>query len=274
MIGTLLDGGVNVIDTAASYPGSEEFLGEHLSRRRKEFVLISKCGTKIPESDALPWSAELIATSIDRSLRLLKTDHIDVMLLHSCGLQTLEHGEAIEALAKVRNAGKIHFAGYSGDNEAAAFAAALPDVAVVETSISIVDQVNIEMVLPVARKHDVGVIAKRPIANAAWKGVAAQPGMYQDYAKPYVERFEQMKLNVRDLGYGSMPAEQAWPEIALRFAISFPEVSTAIVGTTNAHNAARNLEYIAKGPLPDNVLTRLREAFRIADPNGHWHGQT
>ena len=91
-----------MIDTAASYPGSERFIGEHLSHRRNEFVLISKCGSKIPESDASPWSEKLVSDTVDRALRLLKTDRIDVMLLHSCDLETLKNGEAIGALAKAR----------------------------------------------------------------------------------------------------------------------------------------------------------------------------
>ena len=68
---------------------------------------------------------------------------VDVMLLHSCDLATLQKGEALGALVKARDAGKIRFAGYSGDNEAAAWAAAHPDIAVLETSISIADQRNI-----------------------------------------------------------------------------------------------------------------------------------
>src|SRR4051812_26515692 len=56
VVSQLLDAGMNLIDTAASYPGSEEFLGEHFSKRRKDFVLVSKCGQKIPESEGLAWS--------------------------------------------------------------------------------------------------------------------------------------------------------------------------------------------------------------------------
>src|SRR4051794_26029558 len=123
VVNQLLDAGVNLIDTAASYPGSEEFLGQHFAPRRRDFVLVSKCGQKIPEADAPAWSAATIAATVDRALRLLKTDVIDVMLLHSCELDTLKKGEAVAALAKARDAGKIKFAGYSGDNEAAAYAA-------------------------------------------------------------------------------------------------------------------------------------------------------
>src|SRR5438552_15743784 len=60
MINDLLDAGMNVIDTAASYPGSEQFIGEHFSHRRKDYVLVTKLGRKIPESDAEDWSETLV----------------------------------------------------------------------------------------------------------------------------------------------------------------------------------------------------------------------
>ena len=69
------------------------------------------------------------------------------------------------ALAKARAAGKIRFLGYSGDNDAAAYAAGLPEVDVLEMSINICDQANLETALPAARKRDLGVLVKRPIAT-------------------------------------------------------------------------------------------------------------
>jgi aryl-alcohol dehydrogenase-like predicted oxidoreductase len=273
LIESLLDAGVNLIDTAASYPGSEEFIGEHLSHRRGDFVLVSKCGTRLPEIDAPPFSADLVSRTVDRALRLLKTDSLDVMLLHSCDLPTLMKGEALGALVEARDAGKIKFAGYSGDNDAAAYAASLPDVAVVQTSISVVDQVNIDRALPVAAEENVGVMAKRPIANAAWKELSQQPGMYQGYAKEYTERFGKLSLTPFELGFPGDPAA-AWPEIAIRFTLSFPQVSTAIIGTTNPENARRNIAYVEKGPLPAEAVAKIRDAFRRADPRGEWKGQT
>src|SRR6185312_5665153 len=124
IINILLDSGVNVIDTAASYQGSEDLIGNAVSSRRSEYVLISKCGQAFPDLPGAAWSAEVITATVDRALRRLKTDHLDVMLLHSCELATLKKGEAIAALAKARDAGKIRFAGYSGDNDAGAYAAA------------------------------------------------------------------------------------------------------------------------------------------------------
>ena len=192
------------------------------------------------------------------------------MLLHSCSLEVLERGEAVAALAKAREQGKIRFAGYSGDNEAAAYAAMLADIAVIETSISIADQINIRTVLPVAKQHDVAVIAKRPIANAAWKDPSQQPGVYAGYSRQYTERLQKMALEPSHVG---LPADD-WAEMALRFTLSFPEVSTAIIGTTNPSNAKRNLEVAGRGPLPKDAVAKIQAAFHHADPVGSWRGLT
>jgi aryl-alcohol dehydrogenase-like predicted oxidoreductase len=271
VINQLLDAGVNLIDTAASYPSSEVFLGQRFAHRRKEFVLVSKCGQKNPESNTSPWAAETITATVDRALKQLQTDHVDVMLLHSCDLKVLQKGEALGALVKARDAGKIRFAGYSGDNQAAAYAATLPDIAVIETSISIADQINIDLVLPKTIENKIGVLAKRPIANSAWRD--SLPGMYANYAKVYVDRLSKMKLDPASLGV-SGPAETAWPEIALRFTLSQSGVHTAIIGTTNPENASANIDHAKKGPLSAAAVKQIRDAFLAADPDKKWTGQT
>jgi len=275
ILNLILDRGVNVIDTAASYEGSEEMIAEAIGHRRKDFVLISKCGGSLPDMDAPAWSAELIRKTVDRSLRRLRTDRLDVMLLHSCDLQTLQKGEALSALAEAHKAGKVRWPGYSGDNEAAAWAAGRAEIAVIETSINIADQVNIDLVLPKTRAANIGVLAKRPIANAAWKPLNSQPGLYQGYAKTYTDRFAKMKLSPEEFGFKGKP-EEVWPEIALRFTISIEGVHSAIIGTTRPENAERNIQYAQKGPLPPDVVKKIRFAFEKgqAAAGGGWHGQT
>jgi aryl-alcohol dehydrogenase-like predicted oxidoreductase len=269
----MLDAGVNLIDAASNYPGAEEMIAETVGRRREEYVVVSKCGPKLQDLDERVWSAELITKTVDRSLRLLRTDRLDVMLLHSCDLKTLQKGEALEALVRARDAGKVRFVGYSGDNEAAEYAAGLPDVAVIETSINLVDQVNIDTVLPKAVANDIGVLAKRPVANAAWKDLEQQPGMYKSYAKTYTDRLAKMGLKPAELGIAG-PPEQAWPELALRFTLSQPGVHCAIIGTTNPDNARANIAAAEKGPLPPEAVRMIREAFHQADPQRTWTGQT
>ena len=271
LINDLLDNGVNLIDTAASYPGSEEFLGEYFSARRNDFILVSKCGYTVPPgASGKLWSEELILTTIDHSLKALKTTHLDVMLLHSCDLQTLQKGEAFGALLKAKQAGKIRHAGYSGDNQAAAYACELPECDIIQTSISYADQNNIEAVLPLASKNNIGVIAKRPIANAAWLGLEGRGGIYVNYVKEYVRRHNALGITPRDAGL----TDSDWPEFALRFTLSFPEISTAIVGTTNPKNAMMNLKYVDKGELSRDQIQNIRSKFRSAPGSVDWHGQT
>jgi aryl-alcohol dehydrogenase-like predicted oxidoreductase len=234
-------------------------------------VLITKCGQKIPESDTPDWSYETVTRSVDRALRLLKTDFLDVMLLHTCNLETLKKGDALRGLVDAKKSGKIRNAGYSGDNDTVAWAAAQSDVSVVEMSLNIVDQINFDVALPVAKEHNVGVIAKRPIANAAWKKIDDQPGMYRSYAADYTERFKKLGLKLSDVGYNDAD-QQAWAEVALRFTLSFPAIHTAIIGTTNAKNAEANMIAAGKGPLADQAVQKIRDAFHRADPKRQWQG--
>ena len=271
ILNLMLDSGVNLVDTGASYPGSEQLIAKAIGHRRAEFVLVSKCGGKLPDlADEKAWSPTLIAKTVDRSLKNLNTDHLDVMLLHSCDLKTLKDGGVVEELVKAREAGKVRFVGYSGDNDAAVYAAGLDDVAVIETSINITDQANIDKVLPVTRVRNIGVLAKRPIANACWKDLSEQQGLYKTYAKTYTDRLAKMKLTLADLGF----AAGDWPEVALRFTLSQPGVHCAIIGTQNPDNARGNVALAEKGPLPADVVQKIRDAFHAADTDGKWAGQT
>ncbi len=265
VLGELFDHGVNLIDTAAMYPGSEPVIGRSIEPVRDELVLVSKCGPALDGDDepvkGKAWSAPLIRKTVDRSLRRLRTDYLDVCLLHSCERSVLEKGEALGALGELRDAGKVRFIGYSGDNDAAAYAAEQDEVTVVEMSVNICDQANLETVLPICRQRDVGVLAKRPIANAAWRDPENQPGMYREYARPYAERFRVMNIRPADIGFADH-VEIDWPEIALRFVLSIPGVQCALVGTTSVNNTQTNLAAVRKGPLADEAVQRLNQAFQ------------
>jgi aryl-alcohol dehydrogenase-like predicted oxidoreductase len=272
VLNLLLDRGVNVIDTAAAYLGSEELIRRAVGQRRGEYLLVSKCGRRVEGIDAEDWSAQAVTETVERSLRRLGTDCLDVMLLHSCRLEVLKRGEALGALLRAKEAGKIRFAGYSGDNEAATFAAGLPGVDVLMCSVSICDQVNLDGALPAAAQAGAGVMAKRSVANGAWKPLEAQMGIYREYVKPYVERFQAMALEPGELGF---QGPEAWMEIALRFTLAEPEVHVVSIGTTSPANAEANLRLLEAGPLPAPAVASIRAAFRDASRSaGPWPGLT
>ena len=103
--------------------------------------------------------------------------------------------------------------------------------------------------------------------------------MYKEYAAGYTERLKKMDIGPADVGFignGTGTGDPAidWPELALRFTLSFPEVHTAIIGTTNPANARQNIDAANKGPLPAEVVAKIRAAFHHADPVGAWEGLT
>src|SRR6266566_498268 len=88
LLNSALDAGLNVIN-------SEELIGNAVSNRRKEFYLFTKCGHPHGFGERADWSKDSILKSIERSLRRLKTDKIDIVQLHSCSEAVLKNGEAI-----------------------------------------------------------------------------------------------------------------------------------------------------------------------------------
>ena len=94
-----LEAGLNVLDTAECYEGSEEFIGKAVGNRRSDYYLFTKCGHGLNYS--MPaWGETDIARSIDRSLKRLQTDYVDLLQLHSCSEEILRKGEAIKALQR------------------------------------------------------------------------------------------------------------------------------------------------------------------------------
>jgi aryl-alcohol dehydrogenase-like predicted oxidoreductase len=269
MIGLMRDSGLELIDTAAAYDDAEVMLGAALTGRRDDFVLVGKCGMAVAGLAGAEWSASLIDDTLERSLRRLRTDHLDVLLLHSCGLEFLMRDETIAAMIRARDSGKARFIGYSGDNEAALHAACDPRFDVVEISVNLCDQMNIGMVLPAAECHGTGVLAKRMLANAAWRPAEEQRGIYRHYAEPYRHRLAAMGLDEVRTRLG-MP----WDEFALRFTLSFPGVHVGIVGTTRPGNLTRNLAFCDRGPLPVDDVEEIRSRFREASEGDCWLGLT
>lgn len=251
-----LDRGVNLIDTARGYGLSEERIGRHVAWRRDDAVLVSKCGYGI--DGHADWTAGCIRAGIDEALRRMRTDRIDAMLLHSCPRAVLERGEVVGALEDGVRAGKLRFIGYSGENDDLAYAVESGRFRVVEASVNICDQRTLDRADDLARRG-IGLIAKRPLANAPWRFARRPEG---DYAEAYWLRLEAMELP---------PSSLPMDERALRFAAYAPGVAVAIAGTRSVANLERNVAIVEAGPLPAPQHAALRQAFRAADQG--WSGQ-
>lgn len=256
--------GINVIDTAACYGDSEVKIGRALSSRRGEFILVSKCGHRVEGLTSPPWSPQIVGESLDRSLRRLHTDYLDVLLLHSCPAETLQHEAILEALRQAKRAGKARFVGYSGDGQNAEAAIETGVFEVLEMSMNLCDQQPLELYLSRAARSGLGVIVKRAIANAAWRDLPAGGVSLSEPSRPYAKRLMAMGLSPQAVGFTG-----SWAEMALRFTLFQPGVSCGIVGGVNADHPCENVQMVERGPLPDSVLQAIRRLWSKHD-DGSW----
>ena len=252
----IVDRGITFIDTARGYGLSEERIGRHLSWRRNDFILSTKVGYSIPGTQ--DWTYDCIIHGVNTALHVMRTDHIDIVHLHSCPADVLQRGDVIEALLRTVQEGKVRVAAYSGENDALQTALDGRRFGGLMSSINPFDQKALRNILPAARVQGLGYIAKRPVGNAPWR-FAERP--HGHYCEEYWTRMKTMEL---DFG-------NEWQEIALRFSAFAPGVATAIVGTTNLHHIDENIRAVERGPLPSDVTQRIMDAFT---PFAHqWNGE-
>jgi aryl-alcohol dehydrogenase-like predicted oxidoreductase len=262
LLGSALDAGLNVIDTAECYKISEELIGKTVSHRRDEYYLFTKCG-HASGFDLPDWDPKMLEQSIDRSLKRLKTEYVDVIHLHSCSEELLRRGEVIEVLQRAKRQGKTRFIGYSGDHKDALYAVQSGLFDSLETSVSIADQEAIELTIPEALKKGMGVVAKRPIANAAWRTGKKPEDAYQH---TYWNRLQELKYDFLKSDLNDAIGT------ALRFTLTIPGVHTAIVGTANPSRWIENANLVALGKLPKDEYEAIC-AYWKEIAHSDWVGQ-
>ena len=251
LLNVALDGGINFLDTAACYNVSEELIGRTIAHRREEYILATKAGHVRGEYEGEEWTAKTVRNSIDRSLTRMRTNYVDLVQLHSCSVDVLERGEVIQVLLDAKQAGKTRFIGYSGDNEAARWAIESGHFDTLQTSFNLVDQGPRKESLPLAKAKGMGVIIKRPIANAVW---GAPLGSSRQEYRRRARRMADM---------GPIPgAPQDSILVALGFTLAHDEVDTAIVGTRDPEHMKTNIELAESAlPIPAEVVEELHRRF-------------
>ena len=226
LLNRAIDSGVNFIDTAAQYGNSEEIIGQALKDRRSEYVLATKCMHRLDEGLDYAESRRSISESIDQSLSRLQTGHIDLLQVHGRDSIELEQrmirdGEVMDELEKARKAGKVRYLGYSSYSEEAALAA-IEDGRwdTLQIACNILDRRYLKRVIPEARKCGVGIIVR----SALLKGALTEKIRFMP------ERLKPLSEHIDRLVEIQSATTYSLPELALRFVLSIPDVSTIIVG--------------------------------------------
>jgi aryl-alcohol dehydrogenase-like predicted oxidoreductase len=268
-----LDLGCRFIDTAQAYgDGQSERVIARVFKERGERVPVA---TKVPPMD-LDWEtipsvthirdkypARYIIERCEVSLRNLQTDCLDVYQFHTWSASWNEEGEWYETMLKLREQGKIRAIGISVHDtrpDEANGSIAAGHVDSVQLVYNILDQRPRTQVFPLARQHNVGILARVPLASSALSGRWTRETTFPrgDWRADVFtgEELERTLRYVDDLRFleasgGSMV------EAAIRFAFSDPAVSSTIPGTRNAAQTETIQRAWQAGPLPEETLQRL-----------------
>ncbi len=266
--------GVNFIDTALAYGDghSEELVGEAV-RGAGETVHVA---TKIPPQNggwpakpgdplAEMFSGAWITECTERSLRHLGLDTIDVQQFHTWTDDWVGQGDWAETVATLKAAGKIRFFGVSIPSHHPESVLALVRSGLVDTVqviYNVFDQSPVEELFPAAIEHGVGIIVRVPLDEGGLTGRIRPDTTFPegDFRANYFagerrrETYERVQAIVSELGIG----DETIANVALRFCLSDPAVSTVIAGMRSAENVRRNVAAIDDGPLPGEQVAILR----------------
>ena len=265
-----LDNGINFLDTAAMYHDSESIVGKSVGHRRDEYFLATKAGTGRTNSEDSEWTYDKVKNSVEKSLKNLQTDRIDLVQLHSCETHLLEQGDVIRALQDCKIEGKTKFIGYSGDNEAADWAVKSNLFDTLQTSYSIADQrARTKNILKEATNRNLGIIAKRPIGNASLLGVKHSNNNEKDEnykASAYDEYFNRMLQITKELDINLNEIDPI--EFSMSFSLIQKEIHVLIIGSKNKSHVKANLEFMQeKKDNLESLINQYQNMFEKLDDN-------
>lgn len=247
--------GVNFIDTAIAYGAghSERLVGQVVRERSETIFVASKvppANREWPARSGVPasetFSAKHVIESTEASLMNLGLDTIDVQQFHVWSDDWVGQGDWLEGIQQLKKQGKIRFFGVSINDHQPANAIRLIETGVVDTVqviYNLFDQSPEDELFPVCQKYDVGVIVRVPFDEGGLTGRITPDTVFPegDFRNGYFkddrkrEVYERVQKLTQELGADIAKA----PEIALRYILSHPAVSTVIPGM----RSVRNVEY-------------------------------
>ena len=256
LLGAVLDAGINLIDTAPDYGASEELLGQHLSHRRGEFFLASKCGCLVDREPALSggklehdFRPANIRAGVEQTLRRVKTDWIDLVQVHSSPSRSvLEEQDTIDAMETLRSEGKVRFLGMSSVEPQLSDHLAMDVFDVFQIPYSLL-QPEHGALISRAAAGGAGTIIRGGVARGAPAedhDDATDHDFWRTFVRERRDLWERAALDELLDGMSRM-------EFLLRFVLSHEDLHTTIVGTSKREHLLANVEAASRGPLPADI---------------------
>jgi aryl-alcohol dehydrogenase-like predicted oxidoreductase len=276
-----IDLGLNFIDTALAYGQgrSERLVGQVVRERPERLYVATKVPPKnltwpappgIPVEEAFP--ADHIKACAELSLANLGLERIDLLQLHVWSDEWVDQGDWREAVDELRAAGKIGFFGVSINDHQPSNGVRLVQSGAADTVqviYNVFDQSPEDELFPACREHDVGVIARVPLDEGGLTGRIGPDTEFAegDFRESYFrgDRKREVQERVRAIAADLGISEDELAEVALRFVLSDPTVSTVIPGMRSLRNVERNVAVSDRDGLPDDWREKLRAHRWVRD---------
>ena len=273
-----LDAGVNFFDTADVYGDgrSERLLAKLRKERKEEFYVATKAGRRLREQTPEGYSRENLTQFIERSLRNLETETLDLLQLHCPPTEVYYMPEVFEILDDLTRDGKIRYYGVSVEKvEEAVKAMEFPNVQSVQIIFNMFRQRPAELFFEQARKHKVGILARVPLASGMLTGKITRESKFaKDDHRAFNRKGEAFDRGETfsgvdfKVGLGTVeelkklvPNNATMTQLALRWILEFPEVTCAIPGGKRPDQVAENAAASDMPPLSAETMKRVQALY-------------
>jgi aryl-alcohol dehydrogenase-like predicted oxidoreductase len=273
-----LDLGVNFFDTADVYgDGRSERLLAQLKHERKEiFYIATKAGRRLDPHTAAGYTQKNLTAFIERSLRNLNTDTIDLLQLHCPPTEVYYLPEVFGILDELVRRGKLRFYGVSVEKvEEALKAIEFPNVQSVQIIYNIYRQRPAELFFTEAEKRHVGILARLPLSSGMLTGKLSKRSTFEKddhrFFNRHGEAFDrgetfsgvdyEAALEVVEQLRPLVPAGRTMAQFALKWVLMNSAVTCAIPGAKNPKQAEENIISVDGPSLPDSVMKKVKEIY-------------
>ena len=273
-----LDLGVNFFDTADVYGDgrSERLLAQLRKERPEEFHIATKAGRRLDPHIASGYNRKNLTAFVERSLKNLKTEALDLLQLHCPPTEVYYMPEVFGILDDMVKAGKLRFYGVSVEKvEEALKAIEFPQVQSVQIIFNIFRQRPAELFFPEAQRRKVGILARVPLASGLLTGKLSRDSRFAaddhrtfnrhgesfDRGETFSGLDYETGLEAVEALRSMVPSGQTMAQMALRWILMFPAVTCAIPGAKHPQQAEENILAASLPPLTDKTMNAIVKLY-------------
>src|SRR6266699_3074580 len=257
-------------------PFTERLIAEVRKARSEQLIIATKAGRRLNPHTASGYNRQNLTSFVERSLQNLQTETLDLLQLHSPPSEVYHMPEVFAILDDLAQQGKIRFYGVSVERvDEALKAITYPNVQSIQIIFNMFRFKPSEQFFAAAREHRVGILARVPLARGLLTGklnsqtqfAANDHRMYNRHGEAFdqgetfsgvdyetgLQAVEALRLLV--------PPGATMAQLALRWILMFPEVTSTIPGAKSPEQAENNVKAAELPPLSDETMQRVREVY-------------